>query len=63
MTGFKRACKVPATMTATEIIMLLGLAIEVGFIFGWIIQDYRYAGKEVRRVMQDFEETKQRFTV
>jgi uncharacterized membrane protein YciS (DUF1049 family) len=48
-------------MNYTQLIMLLGLAVEIGFVFGWLIQDYRYARKELRRVRKDFEDTKQRF--
>jgi uncharacterized membrane protein YciS (DUF1049 family) len=48
-------------MNNCEISMLIALAVEAGFIFGWLIQDYRYAGKELKRVREDFEETKRRF--
>jgi hypothetical protein len=42
-------------MNYTRLILLIGLAVEIGFVFGWLIQDYRYAGKELKRVRENLE--------
>jgi hypothetical protein len=45
-----------------EIIAVLILTAMEGFCLGWALSEYRHAGRELRQVRKDFEDTKQRFS-
>lgn len=49
-------------MTLGVVISLIVLALEVGFMFGWLLSDYRHAGRELKRIRARFEEDKQRYS-
>ena len=48
-------------MTPTQIFMLMALFTEIGFMFGYLVSEYRHAGKELKRVRERFENDKRRY--
>lgn len=51
-----------STMTTPiQTLMLMLLFIEIGFVLGYLVCEYRHAGKELRRVREQFENDKRRY--
>lgn len=48
-------------MTTAQTVMLILLFTEIGFVLGYLASEYRHAGKELKRVREQFENDKRRY--
>lgn len=48
-------------MTPNQTFLLMLLFIEIGFVLGYLVSEYRHAGKELKRVQEQFENDKSRY--